>query len=603
MSIRIEAKNNGTIHPAIERIFEPLKQFKGLQVFLHGSWADNTTTAFSDIDDFVIIDDIELSTEEIEHIKQALSMVQDEFFRIDPLQHHGHWKIFKSELKDYNNGVIPLFILENSICLMGSNIIEASINHHKTSNTIANSISGFCRWIEVLFTDYFNNKLNVHNLKRLVGSVVLLAPLLQQLRGKNIDKRTAILRADELFSNEALKLIQWASDLRNNWHLLTENDTFATFTTKQEKVGLCNWQKYAENNAPIIDSYQLSNISPDKTLVQSFNKECIQHLDANTLIEKTLEDYQLAYKIVEEYAIKQNAIAVGQFGETKHPGISDLDVFICFEDKDYKKAQEAMRLFIEHKQELCYVFTHPPICIAESMLAHLPYVHTINNLKINYTRKDINLNTSLSKSYTDTLNILWTLFILPGLEHEAPNADKANLRGLLLRLKNAHTSEDNLNALVGIKSDAIQQSHILRKGVFTDNKTTRTKVEHAIQKVYTKLANHGLSKQKKYCIVGRKLILKEGTYSTITDGHITIYSLPPLLYKMLKVFFYGQNKDLDLYLKAYKEIEKTARHFNAEVPAVFLLRKYQEIEHTTSKKKAIFSLLALLPFSVAKRIL
>ena len=602
MSIRIKALNNGSIHPTIKQVFEPLRQVKGIQVFLHGSWADNSTTAFSDIDDFIIVDDINLKHEEIEKVESVLKQIENKFYKIDPLQHHGHWKVYKSELQDYNNGIIPLFILEDAICIQGSNLIEASINHYKTYYTISNSISNFCKCIDELFTDYFNNQINVHNLKRLVGSVVLLAPLLQQLRNNNIDKRTAILNANKLFSNDALNLIHWASNLRSNWHLLTESKAFASFVSKQSEVPLEEWQRYSENNAPIIDSSDLSVIKPDIELVQNFIQECIQHLDASTLIQKNVEDYNKAYKLVEEYAIEQNAIAVGQFGETKHPGISDLDVFICFKDQYYKKGQEDIRLFIEHNKELCYVFTHPPICVAESMLKHLPYVHTINNLKLNYKQKELDLNTKLSQSYIKTLNILWTLFILSGLDHEVTVANKSSLRSLLLRLKNAHTSEDNLNAMLNIDSNAVSYSNTLRADVFTSYKSTRRKVEKAILEVYQTLATSRGLKSKNYCIVGRKLILKQGNYSTERNGQITIYTLPPELYNMLKAYFYRTNKDLQLYLKAYKTIEDKANKLKGEIPAVFLLRQYIDIELPSTKKKIIFSLLSLLPFSLVNKL-
>lgn len=603
MSIKLEAKNKQAVHPIIEQIFEPLKELKGIQVFLHGSWADNTTTAFSDIDDFVIVDDINLTTDELKQIENILLQVQNEFYKIDPLQHHGHWRAYKSELKDYNNGVIPLFILEDSICLAGSNIIEASINHNKTYYTISNSIKSFCIWIDRLFTHYYNNQLNVHNLKRLVGSVVLLAPLINQLKGINTDKRTAILNANQLFSEEALPLIKWASDLRTNWHTLTDHQAFKEFTGQQNTIPLEQWQKHAEDNAPIIDSANLSDIRPTPALVNTFIKQCIVHLDASTLIEKSVADYQYAYKIVEEFAINNKAIMVGQFGEINYPGISDLDVFICWEDEDYKKGQEDIRLFIEHNVDLSYVFTHPPICIAKSMLPYLPFVHTINNLKLSYNKKQLSLDHSLPATYLSTLNILWTLFILPGLAHEAPLTDKTGLRDMLLRLKNAHTSLYNLQVINKEKNNALETSKQLRDNVFSNYNSTRIKVEIELKEVYHKLIHYKLNTHPKYCIVGRKLILKEGKYDTYYHKHITILSFPPILYKTLKAYFYKSNREVNQYTHAFKAMEKISNDLGADMPAVFLLRKHKDIDRPSTQKKLIFSLISLLPYSLASKIL
>lgn len=603
MTLTYSAKETGKIDARIEKIFAPLKELKHVQVFLHGSWADNTATAFSDIDDFVIIDDTKLTPNELRSVEEMLLKVQDEFYRIDPLQHHGHWRIFKSQLEDYNNAVIPLFILEDSICLVGSNIIEASINHNKTFYTISNSIKGFCVWIDKLFSDYYINQLNIHNLKRLVGSVVLLAPLINQLKGNNIDKRTAIQNAYQLFTDEALPLIKWASDLRTNWYILTDDQKFKDFACKQNSIPLGKWQKHAEDNAPIINSASLSDIKPNPTLVNTFINQCIAHLDASTLIEKSVEDYQNAYKIVEEFAINNKAIMVGQFGEINDPGISDLDVFICLEDEDYKKGQEDISLFIEHNADLSYVFTHPPVCIAKSMLPYLPLVHTISNLRLSYNKEQINIDNSLSATYVTTLNILWTLLVLPGLAHEAPLADKTGLRDLLLRLKNAHTSLYNLQAINKENSKALKTSKRLRDTAFSDYKTTRIKVEKELKEVYQKLSNYKLNSNPKYCIVGRRLVLKEGKYDTYYHKHITIISLPPILYSTVKAYFYKSYKEVNQYIHAFKAMEKISNDLGADMPAVFLMRIYDNIDCPSPQKKLIFKAISLLPYSLVSRIL
>lgn len=603
MTITYKAKEQGKLDPRIEKIFAPLKDLKHIQVFLHGSWADNSTTAFSDIDDFIIIDDTKLTPSELENLEEILLKVQNEFYRIDPLQHHGHWRVFKSELKDYNNAVIPLFILEDSICLVGANVIEASINHNKTFYTISNSIKSLCVWIDKLFSDYYNNQLNVYNLKRLVGSVVLLAPLINQLKGHKIDKKTAIQNANQLFSDEALSLIKWASDLRTNWDILTEDQKFKDFAWKQNGIPLEKWQKHAEDNAPILNCTSLSDVKPGPELVNTFIKQCIAHLDASTLIEKSIEDYQNAYKIVEEFAINIDAIMVGQFGEIKHPGISDLDVFICLKDEDYKKGQEDIRLFIEHNADLSYVFTHPPVCIAESMLPYLPFVHTINNLKLSYNKESLSLKNSLSANYIATLNTIWTLLILPELAYEAPLTDKTGLRDMLLRLKNAHTSLYNLQVINKENSKALETSRRLRDTVFSDYETTRIKTEKELKEVYQKLSNYKLNSKQKYCIVGRRLLLKEGKYDTFYYKHITILSLPPILYSTLKDYFYKSKKEVNQYIHAFKAMEKISNDLGANMPAVFLLKIYGKIDCPSPQKKLIFKAISLLPYSLVRKIL
>ncbi|WP_338397759.1 nucleotidyltransferase domain-containing protein [Persicobacter psychrovividus] len=600
---RISSQNEGVLSAEIQNLFEPLREFGGIQIFIHGSYADNTMTAFSDIDDFIVIDDVNLSKIELQEIESKLKEIEEKFYELDPLQHHGHWKVYTSELKDYNNGVIPLFILESAICIKGENKIEASINYFNTFNTLSGSISGFCRWIDVLFDDYFHDRLNIYNLKRLVGSVVLLVPLLNQIKGINIDKRTAILNSGDLFSLDAQKLIQWATDLRSNWGELIYSGSFQEFVSKQPVVGLENWQKYAESNSPVLSACQLSKIKPSKGMVENFITECVTHLDESTLVPLKSSDYVQAYELVEEYSIELGALAVGQFGQVKSPGISDLDVFICFEDKDYKIAQEKVRLFIEHSKEFCHVFTHPPICVAESMMPSLPYLHTINNLKIQYKKKNFDFKPILSEKYIDLLNILWTIFILPGLGSVQQDLKWLPLRGLFLRLKNAHTSIDNLSALCQISTDAQAESNMLRDMVFNSFCETRLSVEKSIKFTYEKLSNFGVLKNSSSCVIGRRLILREGTYSTLKVGGLTVYSLPPLLYRLLKDYFYGRNKELKLYLSALNDVSKIANDLGANMPVVSLLREYEGISTLSFKKRIVFGALSYFPYSVLTKII
>ena len=60
-----------------ERINDFFKELlpyeKYISVYLHGSWADNTKTAFSDIDDFIVIDDINISQKDMIKIINILN--------------------------------------------------------------------------------------------------------------------------------------------------------------------------------------------------------------------------------------------------------------------------------------------------------------------------------------------------------------------------------------------------------------------------------------------------------------------------------------------------------------------------------------------------
>lgn len=604
MTITYSARKTGKIDPRIEKIFAPLKDLKHLQVFLHGSLADNTSTSFSDIDDFVIIDDTKLSEEEIAVIEKVLKEVENEFFRFDPLQHHGHWKIYKSQLADYNNSLLPIFILENAITIVGSNKIQVNINVNQSHYTLFNHIKSHCIVIDKYFKDYVANNLNIHKLKAMVGSIALLVPLLFQLKGKKIEKRYAIQNAKELFCDKAITLIEWTTEIRENWGQLLNNNEYLNFISKQQKVPLSEWRDFANNNAPIINSHPYTTIQPNAELIKCFIEECVAITDSISVQQKTIEDYKNAYSSVEKFAIKNNAILVGQFGEIKHPGISDLDVFVCYTDEDYKAGEQQLREFIQDNDEFIFYFTHPPICISESMLPYLPYLHTISNLNISFNKNNIYINSFVPKYYTETLNILWTLFIFPGAEHELNHLGKVCIRDLLLRLKNIHTSIDNLNRQSGTISNEIENSDRIRQLVFVDPTKARRDAETEYKSAYGKLIHIESKNRKRYYVVGRKLLLKTGVYGSTKENGLTILSFPNSLFSIVRDYLcYANNKNLNTYVQTFEQTSEISIRLGVNNPMVFLLRNYTNMKPSNTFKKHIYKALSFLPYNVTKNLL
>jgi hypothetical protein len=57
-------------------------------------------------------------------------------------------------------------------------------------------------------------RLNLYGLKNLISSISLLPALVFQLQGKMLDKKTAILRSEEIFSDQPLSAIRWTTEVR-----------------------------------------------------------------------------------------------------------------------------------------------------------------------------------------------------------------------------------------------------------------------------------------------------------------------------------------------------------------------------------------------------
>lgn len=265
----------------INKLFAPLVRYKDyVTVLLHGSYADDSTTAFSDIDDFIIIKNT-LSARQLLKIIGVLNKIDMQFCRLDPLQHHGHWIASSANLANYDNSFMPLFILSEAKLVFGAPTIEARINQERSHQGLKNNILASCNEIKLLAEKLLNNRLNLYELKGLVGSFVLMPAFILQLQGIDVTKPVAISRAPEIFSASAQQLITWSSECRQNWGLLTQTRKFKLFASLSY---LCFnphlWRRFAHKYAPKIKSVELGKLSKltiTGELVDVFIRESMQH--------------------------------------------------------------------------------------------------------------------------------------------------------------------------------------------------------------------------------------------------------------------------------------------------------------------------------------
>lgn len=609
--IEIATKTQIT-QPIIKKIallFEPLEKASGIQVFIHGSCADNSTTAFSDIDDFIVIDDTSLSPKEQKHIETILNEIEKQFYKVDPLQHHGHWKIFKSELSHYNNSYLPVFILENAICLIGDNKLKATIDYYVSYCSLVQRIKSTLKNIDVFYSKFHEKRLNIYDLKRLIGSIALIPPLLFQLKGYSVDKKSAIERAAELFSQKALLLLQWATELRLNWHLTLIRKEYSAFILNQNKQ-FNNWPEFAAQNAPVVPiDREQTKIKLTQELVEQFIKESFLIVDTSIIQEKSKKEYDEVYQSVEKFAIRNGALMVGQFGEIKHPGISDLDIFFCFTDNIYKNSSIKVKEFISRNQKFPFFFTHPPVCVSESMLPHLPYLHTLSNLRLTHNSTNFQPNThALPSEYKQWLNSLWNILILPLAQHAIDDIRFKHSRELLLRLKNIHTSICNIRSQRGQSCDALQRSHNLRNLTIKDPAEVREGIQREFISSFRILLNL-ISEEEKFrkdhFFVGRKLVFRNGNFEKISKNGTTIISLPNKYYQLIKSYYRMKpyDKQLIIYLAKYEYLNALCSKLKVNNPVTFLLCNYTQIAKPNKFKKAVFSIIEKLPLSLVTKIL
>ena len=213
-----------------EKLFKPLLGFDFLWIYLHGSQADHTANSFSDIDDLIVVDLDKMDRKVLIKFIQALNKVDLKFCRSDPLQHHSHFIISQQALKNYDASYLPLETLENSYRIKGPKIISYNMNPERTRKGLLQNIIATSKEILSLFHGFRNHQINLYNLKKLVGSFVLMPAFLFQYSGEFLNKPMAILRANEIFSDSAYKCIEWSTNCRRNWHKVTNCKKFLRYS-------------------------------------------------------------------------------------------------------------------------------------------------------------------------------------------------------------------------------------------------------------------------------------------------------------------------------------------------------------------------------------
>lgn len=203
----------------LNRIFRGADQFECLDIYVHGSWADNTRTPFSDLDDLIIIDRNKLinKTDEIRKMIRWLAKVELRFYRLDILQHHGHWIIFKDELAEVDESYIPINVLREAVLIKGNSVVEYKINTAKTKIGLKRNIKITAGNIAYLINDYYSGKISVYDMKALIGSFLLMPAYIFQYKGKIISKRDAIEKKKEILSLTSCKLLDKCSEMRLKW--------------------------------------------------------------------------------------------------------------------------------------------------------------------------------------------------------------------------------------------------------------------------------------------------------------------------------------------------------------------------------------------------
>jgi hypothetical protein len=294
----------------------------------------------------------------------------------------------------------------------------------------------------------------------------------------------------------------------------------------------------------------------------------------NRYTNLTAEDYRDSYSELEDYCINNTNLNIfGEFGNASCPGISDLDVLISLEDKDFASDREKIIHFINQNKTRKYLFFHDPLILPNSILPYLKKFHTCYNLTTTFNKSKEQVGT-INDVYTELLNRIWTTFLLcigPKILLENKYED----RDYLLVYKNICQSIDNIDPSL----EALELSKTIRKEFLRGEKDRKDIID-----AFKKELNHLFEisddildsytcdiKLNKTLRLGRNkyFYISEKNTFKISNDKVIIY-LSKGLFNALHQFYYRKtnNKLLDSYINDSLKINRLCNKFGTPYPFV-----------------------------------
>ena len=266
-------------HPVVNAMRRSLRPVESdVSVYVHGSMATGDYTVFSDVDDLVIIHCSSwASYQQFRKVIRLLERTATLFQCVDPLQHHGHWIFLDFDLTCLDQTTMPLVVLDNADVIVGGNSIEANVRDGTWG--FASIMWAIAQEVRRDALSMMRGRLNLHGLKNLISSISLLPALKFQVQGKMLDKKTAILKSDETFSDQALSAIRWTTEVRNGtcpgyrW-VQTMRHFNRVLPFRRGTL-----EKLARDYLPTLQTQQIPLLNEDVILgIFRLTDECVLHL-------------------------------------------------------------------------------------------------------------------------------------------------------------------------------------------------------------------------------------------------------------------------------------------------------------------------------------
>jgi hypothetical protein len=258
------------------------------------------------------------------------------------------------------------------------------------------------------------------------------------------------------------------------------------------------------------------------------------------------KDYVKAYKELEGFCIENTQLLLfGEFGNASFPSISDLDVFICLKDQNFKEDYLNIIKFIDKDEIRQYLFFHDPLMLPESLLPYFKKFHTTYNLNFSYKINDVKIPES-DPQQLKLLNTIWTTFLMR-IGPDILKTSKFSIRDKLLVLKNICQSIENIEP----ESKALHFSNKVREEALKGNLTMselnnifKTKLDELFfESEKVKISEEIDFKKDKYKIGRNEIIVNTLRNSFSFEDELTFIRLNADFFDFFSQFFYKLSSD------------------------------------------------------------
>jgi|GEM_PF-6620511 len=424
-----------------DHLYAELIGLSGVSVYVHGSRSDGRICAFSDFDDLIVYDSENEDFCE-DGFERALQIVEKRIYKMDPLQHHGHFIIRKESLVHFSGLPLPIHLLGHVTCISGEEKITVSID---VKQVISNSRDGLMATIQGLSENQFfleGEGVSLYRLKCFISGLALIPCLESQVKGGKKSKVEAIESVSQS-SSVAGDCIRWSTKQRADWAQYL-NWSFRIFAPMIRCLPVSSSKKWIQRVGPRLRAEDLSGSFPGTKIKEYLEK--VSRTNALGFQPKTKENYDSGTERLKSCLSDEFSISgFGTFGDPSFPGISDLDVVVIVaEDCLIKPVQVRAQEIIESDANLKYLMEpHGVLVVSENSTEFLRKLHSLYNLDIDNKRIEVGAGDA---TRVKVIEVVWASYILKEVLKVVANPLSVSTRIKFLVGKNAAQAVDNLSS-------------------------------------------------------------------------------------------------------------------------------------------------------------